>query len=444
MSHARAIGAVTAVLKTLLENEVSAIESTVSDQIKNAWGNNPGLPKVTAWPLDRVVSSSNGADLNQINLFLHRVTPNPGWRNKGLPSFDHDGRRVSNPPLAIDLSYLLTAYGREDASADQEGFHAQIWLGYAMQILHENSVLSRNTIETRAKGASSIFFATGLADQVEQVKISPEPLTTEEISKLWAAFQTPYRPSVAFKATVLLIEREQPIRSVLPVLRRGAEDRGAIVITSPQSPFPVLEEVILPNRLPNVQLGETLTIRGRRLEGEGVAVRFRHRPFDRQTRDRLLDELIEVPSTARTSTEVKFAVPDEPAQWPAGLYGLKVMVRREGETELTTNELPVRLATKITAERMPIDASRENGTAKFSLDCSPEVWPEQHASLFVGDEEVAAKDHPTRTGTLEFEYPNAPDGKYMLRLRVDGVDSLPIDRSASTPRFDEKQMVWIT
>lgn len=46
---------------------------------------------------------------NQVNLFLYQVTPNPGWRNTGLPSLDSRGDgRLSNPPLALDLHYLLT------------------------------------------------------------------------------------------------------------------------------------------------------------------------------------------------------------------------------------------------------------------------------------------------------------------------------------------------
>src|SRR5262245_60072585 len=50
-----------------------------------------------------------GTSENQINLFLHQVTHNQGWRNEGLPSVDVNGRtRIANPPLGLDLHYLLT------------------------------------------------------------------------------------------------------------------------------------------------------------------------------------------------------------------------------------------------------------------------------------------------------------------------------------------------
>ncbi len=52
---------------------------------------------------------------NQVNLFLHQVTYNQGWRNMSLPSLGPDGRtQLDNPPLALDLHYLLTVYGSED------------------------------------------------------------------------------------------------------------------------------------------------------------------------------------------------------------------------------------------------------------------------------------------------------------------------------------------
>jgi hypothetical protein len=85
---------------------------------------------------------SNGTENTQLNLFLHQVTPNQGWRNDRLPSRDPSGRhRLTNPPLALDLHYLLSARGAEE-------LHAEILLGYAMQLLHESPVLLRSAITT--------------------------------------------------------------------------------------------------------------------------------------------------------------------------------------------------------------------------------------------------------------------------------------------------------
>ena len=76
---------------------------------------------------------------DRINLFLFQATENAGWRNYGLPARAANGDRISNPPLALDLSYLLTAYGSGP-------LHAEALLGYAMFVLHEMPVLTRDAI----------------------------------------------------------------------------------------------------------------------------------------------------------------------------------------------------------------------------------------------------------------------------------------------------------
>ena len=52
------------------------------------------------------------------------------------------------------------------------------------------------------------------------MKLTPEDLTSEEISKLWTAFQAKYRPTSAYRATVVLIESDQPVKTALPVRSR--------------------------------------------------------------------------------------------------------------------------------------------------------------------------------------------------------------------------------
>ena len=87
-------------------------------------------------PPDRVVT---GTEPTQLNIYLHRVTPNPGWCNHDLPSRDTGGARVTAPPLALDLHYLMTAYGKDH-------FVAEVLLGHAMQVMHERPVLTRDEV----------------------------------------------------------------------------------------------------------------------------------------------------------------------------------------------------------------------------------------------------------------------------------------------------------
>src|SRR5215216_6215328 len=108
MSTALAIASVTHVLKDLLNNTL------IDHDVTGTMGVNV---KVTALPPDRVDATAT-TDQSQLNLFMYQATPNQGWRNERLPSHNGQGERINNPPLALDLHYLLTAYGVEELHAE--------------------------------------------------------------------------------------------------------------------------------------------------------------------------------------------------------------------------------------------------------------------------------------------------------------------------------------
>jgi len=261
VSNALAIGAVTAVLRDLLNNGL--IDHDVTGSVG-------GNVTVTSLPPDRI-PVDDGNEKTQLNWFLHQVTANQGWRNTGLPSRDQAGDRLTNPPLALDLHYLLTAYGEHE-------LHHEIVLGYGMQVMHETPVLSRNAIRRSLAApppvtgsvlppAQQALVAAELADQVEQIKICPETLSTEELSKLWTALQARFRPSAAYQVSVVLIEAKRSTRSALPVRMRNVK-----VFTWRQ---PVIDSVQAQSG-PDAAIveGSPLFLRGSQLRGQVTRVRF--------------------------------------------------------------------------------------------------------------------------------------------------------------------------
>ena len=117
---------------------------------------------------------------NQVNLFMHQVMHNAAWRNVDLPSLAADGKtRQTSPPLALNLHYLLTVYATDY-------WQAEALLGYALMMLHENPVLTRNDISNALQALSTapepypgnpltpFLGSSGLANQVEMIKITPE------------------------------------------------------------------------------------------------------------------------------------------------------------------------------------------------------------------------------------------------------------------------------
>lgn len=209
MSNALAIGAVSAVLKDLLNNGV--IEHDLASAV--------GAVNISTRAPDLVPTGAN--DPAQLVLFLYRVNQNQGWRNSNLPSRNDRGERTSNPPLALDLHYLLIAHGAAE-------FQAEILLGYAMQLLHENPVLGRDAIRRALALPAPIsgsvlppafqaLAAADLADQFEAIRVTPEPLALEELAKIWPAIQGHYRLTTAYHVSTVLIESQKSARSALPV-----------------------------------------------------------------------------------------------------------------------------------------------------------------------------------------------------------------------------------
>lgn len=197
MSGALALASVTAVLKDLLENGLAE---------RGVTGELGGDTMVSALPPDRIASGTD--ERPQLNLFLYHVTPHTALRALG-------GRVTGGNAtggLALDLHYLLSVYGAHD-------FQTEILLGHALHLLHAHPVLGREHIRSSLRSLSAphegrvlspavaALGASGLADTVESLRIVPEFLTTEEMSRLWSAFQARYRPSATYRVSAAVIDQ---------------------------------------------------------------------------------------------------------------------------------------------------------------------------------------------------------------------------------------------
>jgi hypothetical protein len=412
MSNPLAIAAVTATLRNLLDQGAN-----VDPDLSGA--------SVTTLPLDQARTGVTGP---QLNLFLYQTQPNAAWRNMDLPGTARPGE-TSQPPLPLDLYYLITAYGPEA----NDGVIGHRLLGRAMSVLHDHPVLGAEEIRTALPG-------NDLHDQIERVRIVPYTMSLDDLTKLWTAFQTGYRISTAYHVSVVLIESRRPPVTPLPVLTIGPNNRGVVVQPDLLPPFPAIATLSPPNDQESIRLGEVLTIVGRHLDGDDITVRFTH---PRLTKPIDLDPLSDATSS-RIQVRLEIAAATDAANWPAGFYLVSVIVRRTGEPERTTNEVPVALAPRITSTLPATVARDDNGDAELSLTVAPQVFPDQRAALLLGDRQIEAEPHETQTASLTFSIVDAPLGNHFVRVRIDGVDSLFIDRSVTPPVFDTTQQVTIT
>jgi len=445
MSSALAIAGVTAVLRDLLNDGLINQDAT---------GVLGATVSVSAGPPDRVIPTNGGPESTQLNLFMYHVTPNSGWRNERFPTLDASGnQRLSNAPLALNLHYLLSAHGSED-------LHGEILLGYAMQLLHEMPVLSRKAIRkaldpsppiggTALPPALKALADSGLENQIELIKITPEYLNTEELSKLWTSTQSHLRPTAAYMASVVLIESTQSVRSSLPVLSRGPVvkpdplnvdtwyESGINAVAGLTPPYPILNDIELPNKQIAAHLGETIKLKGYNLSGTNLVVRFAHpgltTPIDIAFGTNANEESFSVslPNTAQDNID-----------WPAGIWEVTARLQRPNETETrTTNQLALFLAPRINIAGS--SAIRDSSGVTITLAFAPQARPGQRISLNAGGYEASPEKFTIPTASLQFKYAQLPAGNHLLRLRVDGADSLLVVRLTTPPQFDNAQVLAV-
>jgi hypothetical protein len=135
-------------------------------------------------------------------------------------------------------------------------------------------------------------------------------------------------------------------------------------------------------------------------------------------------------------------MPNLPAALAVGTYELSVLVQRPGEaTRRECNRLPLTLLPRITTA-FPINVGRDaQGTATVNVNVRPQVRPHQRASLLVGGLDVLREPESTSTSSLVFLIPNAPVGSHLARVRVDGIESVVVDRTAEPPVFLDRRVV---
>jgi hypothetical protein len=415
MSTPLAIASVTQVLKDLLN------DGLVENDATGAIG---GSVTVSALPPDRAKPDSAEED-SRLNLFMYLVTYNSGWRNEGLPSRNSAGERTANPLLALDLHYLLTAYGAKE-------LHAEMLLGLGMLVFHENPVLARDAIRDtlRPVPAGSLtpdlaaLAASRLADQIELIKITPESLNTEELSRLWTAFGAKYRPHAAYKATVVLIESRKKSKSALPV-----QQRNLYVVPFRQ---PVIEKISSQaaanqpvSEDQKVFFGYNLVIDGYQLQGESTVVTIDGR---------------EAPPTSVTDTRIVVAIP---ANVPAGVHAVQVVhklamgiesppaLHKGFDSNLDAFVLSPRIDT------MSFTGTGGKGTVQLKV--KPVVRETQRIAVLLNEFNPAANTVPRAysfqttamsqlsppgpTETLNIPVTGIVPGVYLVRVQIDGAES---------------------
>ncbi len=446
MSNALAIATVTATLRECLQESATWIV--------------PGSEVTTLRPQQM---ESRPADNARINIYLYQIVPNTAFRTADLPTRRTDGTMIQQPQSAWDLHYLLSFYGNEST------LEAQRLLGSTVDILHSQPFLNRNRIRTTIDNTNNQYLLnSNLDEQVESIKFIPLALNLEELSKVWSVFfQTSYALSIAYQASVVLIEAREIPRPVLPVRVRN------IHVTRLQQP---LIERIEPQML---TMGEILTIRGQTLRGEITQVKFGNVVVEAEDFENFTNQEIQVALPAglfpgvhpvQVIHLVDFGTPSQPelrscfesnvaafvlrpaiAQAADGSCEIQVLANQaefdqefptanpnDPGNRLTSSVQPpaIKLRLNLIAQRRQQIVLLLNELVDDSVERPPLSYSFSQPALLLP--EINMPESEQKSDTLVFSIVGVQSGNYLVRVKIDGAESLlAVDTDPNSITFNQ-------
>lgn len=413
MSNSLAIAAVTSSIRYVLDRS-----------LQQPHAGPVGGALVTTLRPDEL-TTSDLAGTAGINVYCYLATPNHAWNLTDLPTRRSDGSPVQRPLAALDLHYLLTCYGADDALEPQR------LLGRAVGALAATSMLGRDVVTSATdlyQGDTPTSFLTDadLAEEVELVKLTPVPLSLEEMSKLWGVLDTPYLLSLTYLATVVLVSADVTPRVSLPVRTRS-------IAVQPTGAARLAEVVTEPTGAA-ISTGTTLVLRGSRLAA----------PAGQQTLVRIGPATL-TPDEGSTSSEARVSLDPEV---PAGVRSVQVLHRSPAgpggappaRTLASSNAVPV-----VVRPSVGVDSAT---ATEMTLTITPPVQPRQRLSVLLARLSASVDGEPddvtlvlspiaageATASSLTVSREGVPAGEWLVRVQVDGIESLP---EASAETFDQ-------
>ena len=355
--------------------------------------------------------SATGLPANSgVNVYLYQVTPNTAWRNADLPTRDSRGNVTQRPRIALDLHYLFTFYGSEAT------LEAQRVLGSVVRTLHARPYLTRETIRATVVDPSYLYLAataetpaSNLAEEIELVKLTPIPLTLEELSKLWSVLlQTTHTLCMAYLGTVVLVEAEETPRRALPVRERG--------ITVFPFQRAVIERVLSVDGVGEpVVMGGTILIEGSQLAGSIDKVRVGVADLQPVSGSVLPSQL-----------EVELADP----ALRAGVQGVQVVYENGSESNVAALVLrPTITVGAVTAAAVTITfdpaVDRAQRVVLTLNEPSPPTDREPHAYSFEAPADNGITDPLIdETTQITFAISGVEPDTYLVRVQVNGAENV--------------------
>jgi hypothetical protein len=398
LSTYKAIAGVSSSLKNLLRDRMTEVAD------------------VTIAPPDVKVDFITG---RRINLYLYHISENPYLKNQEIPGEGYAGA-YGHPPLAIDMRFILTAFGTTETGPDAD-IEAQQILGDVMRVLHDSGIITPDMVEEKQPSPQPPILDPSLLGAFEQIKITFQPAGLEEISKIWTALpNVNFRRSVLYEVSVVQVQSLLQRAIAIPVKSHNVY---ALPMNSP-----LIQQLFRQPPWVDGQLiaavEETETLR---LIGSNLRAFSGHK---------LRVDIDGVAGTIATSTATQMDVV-VPAGLKIGLHSLQVL--QDIDLDVVHGQ-PLQTRTIFHSNvvgfmLLPHLVSFIPGTGTagdtITVHVSPAVEATQEKILLIGDHAVPAIPVPFNSPpstSIPFQLPKAPDpaippGTYFLRVRIDGAET---------------------
>ncbi|OPY56297.1 MAG: hypothetical protein A4E49_00248 [Methanosaeta sp. PtaU1.Bin112] len=377
-----------------------------------------------------------------LSLYLYHVQEDEYHKNQiKLSSCDTP---VRYQELALNLFYLLTAFGGRSIGANRHGSpygREQTLMGLAMKAFHDYPVVDAKTEiitdDDRFDGAS--VFPPDLSDGDDEFRLELHPATSEEINKVWTAATVPMRLSAIYQVRVVFMKAEEPSTRPVPVLLprvgvgnfqplwiEGIESECTFTIPGETSSRTMFSSPAL------VAVGEPFWIKSRGFS-PGTATIFLSTPAWTDIRN--VDVTDWMARERRSDNRIEMMLPrlvSSPAGAKEILPGFYQICLQQGDA--ISNLSPLMVASGInsqTAEQPGIDPAAGSAGSSFSIYGGPFSGEGIHSVEICIGTRVLDRDE----GEFTVFAPDRIDvniaddlraGVYLIRVVVNCISTLPI------------------
>lgn len=268
MSNFQAIGGVGDTLRTLLMDRMELPEDLAAVPVTI------GPPRPESQ--NQVPDAMEAA---RVNLFLYRLAENAFLKNQEIPGRGSPGA-YGFPPLSLNLYYLLTGYGTRDEEGRPSETLSHFLLGSAMRVFHDYPIVTEELVTVRRQPVGSQILHESLRGEFERVKLSLEPISLEDLSKVWTALTLPFRVAAAYCLSLVQVESQRP-RSFPRRVTTPPSGGPRIIVVPIKSPAISALAVHwqgdapgLERPYPYARIGDTLIIKGTDLGSPALRVRI--------------------------------------------------------------------------------------------------------------------------------------------------------------------------